>query len=61
MNVLMISPGFPDEMPLFTRGLAEIGASVFGIGDQPQAALAPRCGRAWPTTGRYATSGTRSR
>ena len=26
MNVLMISPGFPNEMPLFARGLAEVGA-----------------------------------
>ncbi|MCZ6574568.1 MAG: ATP-grasp domain-containing protein [Planctomycetota bacterium] len=40
MNVLMISPGFPDEMPLFTRGLAEVGARVYGIGDQPRGALA---------------------
>lgn len=39
MNVLMISPGFPAEMPLFTRGLAEVGARVFGLGDQPAAML----------------------
>lgn len=39
MNVLMISPGFPAEMPLFTRGLSEIGAHVWGVGDQPAAAL----------------------
>lgn len=39
MNVIMISPGYPAEMPLFTRGLAAVGASVFGVGDQPQAAL----------------------
>ena len=41
MNVLMISPGYPAEMPLFTRGLADVGARVFGVGDQPQEALAP--------------------
>lgn len=40
MNVLMLSPGFPPEQPLFTRGLAEVGARVIGVGDQPQAALA---------------------
>jgi len=34
MNVLMISPGFPDEMPMFTRALAQVGAGVFGVGDQ---------------------------
>ena len=39
MNVLMFSPGFPGEMPYFTRGLRRVGASVIGLGDQPQAAL----------------------
>jgi ATP-grasp domain len=35
MNVLMIAPGYPDEMPLFCRGLSSFGASVFGISDVP--------------------------
>jgi formate-dependent phosphoribosylglycinamide formyltransferase (GAR transformylase) len=39
VNVLMISPGYPAEMALFTRGLAAAGASVVGIGDQGVAAL----------------------
>jgi len=39
MNVLMISPGFPAEMPFFTRGLARVGATVIGLGDQPEGAL----------------------
>jgi biotin carboxylase len=39
MNVLMISPGYPPEMPLFTRALAAVGARVVGLGDQPAAAL----------------------
>jgi len=38
-NVLMLSPGFPAEMPFFTRGLGQVGARVFGIGEQPLAAL----------------------
>lgn len=42
MNVLLISPGFPDEMPLFTAGLAESGARVIGVGDQPEGALPRR-------------------
>jgi hypothetical protein len=42
MNVLMLSPGYPAEMPEFTRGLAEVGASVIGVGDQPAAALPER-------------------
>ena len=39
MNVLIISPAYPADMPEFTRGLAECGARVFGVGDQPTAAL----------------------
>ena len=31
MKVLMISPGFPAQMPEFTRGLAQIGAEVYGL------------------------------
>lgn len=41
VNVVMFSPGFPGDMPLFTKGLAEVGATVYGIGDQPAGALAP--------------------
>jgi formate-dependent phosphoribosylglycinamide formyltransferase (GAR transformylase) len=39
LNVLMISPGYPAEMPFFTRGLARVGARVVGLGDQPKEAL----------------------
>jgi len=39
VNVLIISPGYPADMPEFTRGLAEAGATVFGVGDQPVNAL----------------------
>lgn len=39
MNVLMISPGYPGEMPRFTRGLADMGARVVGLSDQPKHAL----------------------
>ncbi|MDH3733297.1 MAG: ATP-grasp domain-containing protein [Gemmatimonadota bacterium] len=39
MNVLMLSPGYPAEMQYFTRALAEVGASVIGLGDQPKTAL----------------------
>jgi hypothetical protein len=35
----MLSPGFPGDMPQFTRGLAEVGARVYGLGDQPRGAL----------------------
>ena len=34
MNVLMISPGYPADMPEFARGLAASGANVYGVGDQ---------------------------
>lgn len=41
MNVVFLSPGFPAEMPLFARGLANVGARVYGVGDQPASALPP--------------------
>ena len=40
MNIIMISPGYPAEMALFARGLAEAGATVIGVGDQHAASLA---------------------
>jgi biotin carboxylase len=39
MDVVLLGPGYPGEMPLFTRGLAEVGARVIGVGDQHQDAL----------------------
>ena len=39
MNVLYIAPGYPDEMPLFVRGLSRHGARVFGLGDVPEGQL----------------------
>ncbi|MBK8977061.1 MAG: ATP-grasp domain-containing protein [Planctomycetes bacterium] len=41
MNVLMLSPGFPEDMPYFTRGLAQAGARVVGVGDQHPDQLPP--------------------
>ncbi len=34
-TVLMLTPGYPGEMPLFTRGLAEQGATVLGVANGP--------------------------
>ncbi len=42
MNVIILSPGYPADMPEFTRGIAESGATVIGVGDQPPAALPDR-------------------
>jgi len=39
MKVLLLAPGFPAEMPLFARGLAEVGANVLGVGEGPAAGL----------------------
>lgn len=39
MNVVFLSPAYPPEMQQFTRGLAEVGASVLGVGDSPKSAL----------------------
>jgi len=44
-TVLFLSPGYPAEMPHFARGLAQVGARVLGVGDQPAGAL-PREARA---------------
>ena len=41
MNVLMISPAFPNEMPLFTKGLARQGATVIGLGEGPPTTMPP--------------------
>ena len=38
-KVLFLSPGYPSEMPHFVRGLAEVGAAVYGVGDQPEGML----------------------
>jgi hypothetical protein len=36
MNVLMIAPGYPGEMPYFCRGLTQHGGRVFGLSDVPE-------------------------
>jgi biotin carboxylase len=46
MDVIFLAPGYPGEMPLFTRGLAEVGARVVGVGDQPVDALPETARRA---------------
>ena len=39
MRVVFLSPAFPAEMTKFTRGLAEVGATVLGVGDTPRESL----------------------
>ena len=41
MNVLMISPGFPQEQAYFARALARTGTTVLGLGDQGAGSLPP--------------------
>jgi formate-dependent phosphoribosylglycinamide formyltransferase (GAR transformylase) len=38
-NVLFLSPGYPAEMPHFATALSRVGERVYGLGDQPAAAL----------------------
>ncbi len=45
MDVLFLSPAYPPEMMAFTRGLAEVGAAVWGVGDTPRAQLSPELRR----------------
>ncbi len=33
MNVVFLAPSYPPEMQQYTRGLAEVGATVWGVGD----------------------------
>ena len=46
MDVLVPRTGLPGEMPLFTRGLADVGARVIGVGDQHVDAVSPVARRA---------------
>ena len=39
MRVVFLGPAYPQEMQQFTRGLAEVGAEVYGVGDGSLAAL----------------------
>ena len=39
MDVLFLSPGFPSEIPEFVRGLAVVGARVWGVGAEPKGGL----------------------
>ena len=41
MKVVFLAPGYPPEMQQYTRGLAEVGATVYGVGDAPVASLPP--------------------
>lgn len=42
MNVLFLAPNYPLEMQDFTRGLAEVSARVYAIGDSPVEGLVPK-------------------
>ncbi len=39
MRVVVLAPIYPPEMLQYTRGLAEVGAEVYGVGDTPREAL----------------------
>ena len=41
MKVVFLAPSYPPEMQQYTRGLAEVGAEVYGVGDTPAAGLPP--------------------
>ncbi len=40
-SVLFVSPGYPSEMPHFVAGLSAVGATIYGLGDQPRGLLPP--------------------
>jgi biotin carboxylase len=39
MKVVFLAPNYPPEMQQYTRGLAEVGATVYGVGDAPVGSL----------------------
>jgi biotin carboxylase len=39
LNILFFSPGYPDEMGYFARGLSRCGVRVIGLGEHPPGAL----------------------
>ncbi|MCX5744806.1 MAG: ATP-grasp domain-containing protein [Proteobacteria bacterium] len=39
MKVVFLAPSYPPEMQQYTRGLAEVGATVYGVGDAPVGSL----------------------
>lgn len=39
MKVVFLAPSYPPEMQQYTRGLAEVGAEVYGVGDTPKGGL----------------------
>ena len=41
MKVVLLAPAYPPEMPQFTRGLAELGIQVLGVGDSGLGSLPP--------------------
>jgi hypothetical protein len=45
MRVVFLSPNYPPEMQQYTRGLAEVGAKVYGVGDGPREGLPPHVKR----------------
>ena len=42
MRVVFLAPSYPPEMIEYSRGLAEVGAQVYGVGDTPREALPAR-------------------
>lgn len=55
MDVVFLSPDYPTDLPLFVSGLAEVGATVIGVGDQHADALSERTRR---TLSRYLQIGS---
>lgn len=55
MDVVFLSPDYPTDLPLFVSGLAEVGATVIGVGDQHPDALSERTRR---TLSRYLQIGS---
>lgn len=45
LRVAFLSPAYPHEQRAFTRGLAQVGATVIGVGDGPEGGVDPETRR----------------
>ena len=53
MNVIFFSPTYPLEMQDYTRGLAEVGANVIGVGEGPVGSIPPKSESISPITFKF--------
>jgi hypothetical protein len=61
MNVVFVEPAFPSYQRNFVRALAQVGATVIGVGERPGDWLDDELRAGWRTTTTSAASSTSRR